>query len=526
MEENIKMSLEDYPRFVNDNDPELAIAKSLFLSTRPNSHGFIISDEVLKKYAPTILGKFLIGNLNIFETDVMSHEKDPDIFGYIPLEQEIEFVRAEDGYLDAYVNIVVSKIYATKVYNLFLNDNFRNVSVEMRVMYENDETKEVSEFNIAGLTVLGTLVSPSVPNAHMEMIRFSAEQADEYYKTAFNEIQQMVRLAEIGKRYKVDKSEKAMSNDDWSNVDKTNLRNKILEAQNKTTLVKSVYLKVEDNWEDAPSERLKYPVMQLKGNTFVYNRNALANAKARATQQNETEVLRKLNAIYNKLNLKEETENKQQTEDKMAKLEEKEKDVVMDKPTDEVSNTEEKKEEKLSEVKDTKDEENKEEKTEEKMSENSESSDSEKDKEEDKVEEKKASDDSEEKDKEEEDKFAEKEARCAELEAKCAKLEAKCAKLEAKLSELEKFKADTEENEKMAIVTQTLAEVKESMKEDEFAKFEEKAKNCTLDTVYAWRNEVLANVATVLMSKQKEESHLRFGDIEEVPKKTSLWDRM
>lgn len=519
MEENIKMSLEDYPRFVNDNDPELAIAKSLFLSTRPNSHGFIISDEVLKKYAPTILGKFLIGNLNIFETDVMSHEKDPDIFGYIPLEQEIEFVRAEDGYLDAYVNIVVSKIYATKVYNLFLNDNFRNVSVEMRVMYENDETKEVSEFNIAGLTVLGTLVSPSVPNAHMEMIRFSAEQADEYYKTTFNEIQQMVRLAEIGKRYKVDKSEKAMSNDDWSNVDKTNLRNKILEAQNKTTLVKSVYLKVEDNWEDAPSERLKYPVMQLKGNTFVYNRNALANAKARATQQNETEVLRKLNAIYNKLNLKEETENKQQTEDKMAKLEEKEKDVVMDKPTDEVSNTEEKKEEKLSEVKDTKDEENKEEKTEEKMSENSESSDSEKDKEEDKVEEEKASDDSEEKDKEEEDKFAEKEARCAELEAKCAKLE-------AKLSELEKFKADTEENEKMAIVTQTLAEVKESMKEDEFAKFEEKAKNCTLDTVYAWRNEVLANVATVLMSKQKEESHLRFGDIEEVPKKTSLWDRM
>ena len=78
----------------------------------------------------------------------------------------------------------------------------------------------------------------------------------------------------------------------------------------------------------------------------------------------------------------------------------------------------------------------------------------------------------------------------------------------------------------MAIVTQTLAEVKESMKNDKFAKFEEKAKNCTLENINAWRNEVLANVATVLMSKQKEESHLRFGDIEEVPKKTSLWDRM
>jgi hypothetical protein len=178
MEENIKMSLEDYPRFINDNDPELAIARALFLSTRPNSHGFLLSEEVLRKFAPTILGKFLVGNLNIFETDVMSHEKEPDIFGYIPLEQQVEFVRAEDGYLDAYVNIVVSKIYATKVYNLFLEDNFRNVSVEMRVMYKDEETKEVSEFNVAGLTVLSKVTNPSVPNAHMEMIRFSQEEAD------------------------------------------------------------------------------------------------------------------------------------------------------------------------------------------------------------------------------------------------------------------------------------------------------------------------------------------------------------
>lgn len=419
------MSLEDFPKFVNDADPELAIAKALFISTRPNSHKFNLSEDILRKYAPTILGKFLVGNLNIFETDVMSHEKKPDIFGYIPTTQEVEFVRADDGYLDAYVNIVVSKIYATEVYNLFLDDNFRNVSVEMRLIYSDEETKEVAEFNIAGLTVLGKMVNPSVPQAHMKMVRFSADEAEKYY-----------------------------------------------------------------------SEHIA-----CSENNF------------------ETEVLSKLNSIYDKLNLNEVTENNEQAEDKMAKLEEKEKDVVMDKPTDEVSNTEEKKEEKLSEVKDTKDEENKEEKTEEKMSENSESSDSEKDKEEDKVEEEKASDNSEEKDKEEEDKFAEKEARCAELEAKCAKLE-------AKLSELEKFKADTEENEKMAIVTQTLAEVKESMKEDEFAKFEEKAKNCTLENVNAWRNEVLANVATVLMSKQKEESHLRFSDIEESPKKNSLWDRM
>lgn len=421
MEENIKMSLEDYPRFVNDNDPELAIAKALFLSTRPNSHGFHLSNEVLRKYAPTILGKFLVGNLNLFGTDVMSHEKKPDIFGYIPTTQEVEFVEADDGYLDAYVNIVVSKIYATEVYNLFLDDNFRNVSVEMRIMYTDEESKDVAEFHVAGLTVLGKIVNPSVPRAHMEMVRFSADNAEMYYKS------------------------------------------------------------------------------QMKC----------------SSEKQETEVLRKLSAIYNKLNLKEETENKEEAEEKMAKLEEEKKNVVMEQPTEEAPKEDEKK---LAEDADKKEEE-KEEVKDEKASDDSDSDKKDDDK---KEEEEKASDDSDEK---EEDK-KEDDDKLSEAKAQCADLEAKCAKLEAKLSKLEKFKADTEEKEKMAIVNQTLAQVKESMDSDTYAKFEEKAKEQTLDTVNAWRNEVLANVATVLMSAKKDESHLRMGIEEDSKNPTSLWDRM
>jgi hypothetical protein len=412
------MSLEDFPKFVNDADPELAIAKALFLSTRPNSHKFNLSEEVLRKYAPTILGKFLVGNLNIFETDVMSHEKKPDIFGYIPTTQEVEFVRADDGYLDAYVNIVVSKIYATEVYNLFLDDNFRNVSVEMRLMYSDEETKEVAEFNVAGLTVLGKMVNPSVPRAHMEMVRFSADDAEMYYKS------------------------------------------------------------------------------QMKC----------------SSEKQETEVLRKLNAIYNKLNLKNEvTENNEQAEEKMAKLEEKEKDVVMEQPTEEAPKEDEKK---LADDAEKKEEEKEEPKEEEKASDDS---DADK-KDDEKQEDEKASEDSDKKE-EDDDKLAEKEAQCAELEAKCAELE-------AKLSELEKFKADTEEKEKMSIVNQTLAQVKESMDSEIYAKFEEQAKECTLETVNAWRNEVLANVATVLMSAKKDESHLRMNVEDGVKTPTSLWDRM
>ena len=417
MEELIKMSLEDFPKFVNDADPELAIAKALFLSTRPNSHKFNLSEEVLRKYAPTILGKFLVGNLNIFETDVMSHEKKPDIFGYIPTTQEVEFVRADDGYLDAYVNIVVSKIYATEVYNLFLDDNFRNVSVEMRLMYSDEETKEVAEFNVAGLTVLGKIVNPSVPRAHMEMVRFSADNAEMYYKS------------------------------------------------------------------------------QMKC----------------SSEKQETEVLRKLNAIYNKLNLKEETVNNEKTEESMAKLEEQEKDVVMEQPTEEAPKEDEKK---LAEDAEKKDEEEKKVEDEKSAADEPKSDDKGDD---DKEEESEKASDEEKKD--EEDKLAKAEAHCAELEAKCAELE-------TKLSELAKFKADTEEKEKMSIVNQTLAQVKESMDSEIYAKFEEKAKDCTIDTINAWRNEVLANVATVLMSAKKEESHLRMSEEEIKDTPTRLWDRM
>ena len=424
-EQIVKMSLEDLPKFVNDENPELAIARLMFLSTRPNSHGFTITEDVLMEYASTVLGKFLIGNLNMWESDVTTHLQEPDIFGYMPIDQEIEFVRASDGYLDAYVNAVVSKVYATKVYNLFTKDNFRNVSVEMTLRYADEQEKLVESFNVCGVTILGKDVNPSVPKAHMEIIKFSADKAEKFYKQT-SILDKMAKLAS-------------------------------------------------------------------------------------ANNKQETEVLDTLNPIYNKLNLNV-TVNNEQAEEKMAKLEEQEKDVVMEKPTEDEA---EKKEEKLAEETPKEDD---------KKSEEVEKKASDEKKDEDKADDDKGDEKEEEK---LSDEVAEKDAKCEELEAKCAEYEAKCAELEAKLSELEQFKADTENKEKMSIVTQTLAQVKDSMNEEEFARFEAKANDYTIETINAWRNEVLANVATVLMSKKGEdESHLRMSIETPDNSPKGLWDRM
>lgn len=106
-----------------------------------------------------------------------------------------------------------------------------------------------------------------------------------------------------GKTYKIDKSKKAMSEEAWGNIDKNQLRNKIMEARNKSVLVKAVYMLVGDGWEEAPSEHLKYPVMCFEGDTLVYNKGGLSSALGYAKKENETTVVNKINKIYKNLGL-------------------------------------------------------------------------------------------------------------------------------------------------------------------------------------------------------------------------------
>ena len=141
MEKMIKMSLEDFSRYSNDTDPSLAIADACFLSTRPNSHGFIITEEVLRRDAHTILGKFLTGNMDFFGRDTLGHEPKPQIFGYFPTDQEIRFVE-KDGYVLAYAYAVmkykygeVSYLYVPKTYE---NDEFYGIVDEWIDTFERE----------------------------------------------------------------------------------------------------------------------------------------------------------------------------------------------------------------------------------------------------------------------------------------------------------------------------------------------------------------------------------------------------
>lgn len=323
MQKEIKLeSSNEIKDFSEYAENKLAIAKICVLSTAHNSHHLEISEEVLRRDIGSIRGNFLVADMVMGEATTHTSSEVP--VGYFLPNEEIEFeeVDTDEGkVVKAWAYAVLSKQYAKSAYEMFVNDNHRATSIEMAVVVDDEDENKVISFDAFGSTILGKSVLPSCKDAEISLVRF-AEEADNFFANAVGGLTDLTKFvnerkhAMADKSYKVDKSKEAMSDDDWGSVDKTSMRNKIMDASNKSSLVKSVYALVESGWEESPSEHLKYPIMQLKGDTFVYNRNALSSALGYAKKEEETAVVSKIEKIYKKLGL--DSERKEGTE-KMSK---------------------------------------------------------------------------------------------------------------------------------------------------------------------------------------------------------------
>lgn len=306
--------MEDY------SENEFLIAELDFLGTNPNTHKIKISEEVFKECASSVLGKFLVAKVSY--GDATGHAEDEIIQGYVPREQEVRYTRNSEQYLRGIVDVVVSKQYASEFCDIFTkNNNKRSVSVEMMVDEDADDNGTVAKsFNIIGVTVLGMMVKPSSPGSNINIRRFEEQSIEKscenYYKSIWEraigsqttELDTFVknRKVKFAKQYSINTTE--LKETPWGEVDKTEIREKIMDASNRSELINHVYLKVEDGWEDSPSTKLKYPVMELVNNTFYYNRFALASALAYARQHDEADVVSKVLKLYKKFKLAEEGE--------------------------------------------------------------------------------------------------------------------------------------------------------------------------------------------------------------------------
>lgn len=325
MQKEVKLeSSSEIKDFSEYDENKLAIAKICVLSTANNSHHLEISEEVLRRDIGSIRGNFLVADMVL--GDATTHTESEVPVGYFLPNEEIEFeeVETDDGKIvKAWAYAVLSKQYAKSAYEMFVNDNHRATSIEMMVALDEENENKVISFDAFGSTILGKAVAPSCKDAEISLVRF-AEEAESFFKES-NHLTALEKFAEERKQsmaekksYKVDKSKEAISTKEWGSVDKTDLRNKIMEASNRDKLVKDVYMLVEDGWQDAPSEKLKYPVMCFDGDKLVYNEGALSSALGYAKKENESSVITKVEKIRKKLGLDDKAEGKEETA-KMSK---------------------------------------------------------------------------------------------------------------------------------------------------------------------------------------------------------------
>lgn len=544
------------------SEEEFIVARMDFLGCNANSHGIVISEEVFRKCAPSVLGKFLVAEIRY--GDATSHTEGEYIQGYVPKEQEVRFVRNAEGYLRGVVDVVISKVYSSEFCDIFQTaNNSRAVSVEMMVEEEEVEGSIVAHsFNIVGVTVLGTTVRPSSPGSNVTITRFTEDATkklcESYYKSVWekleeSELDRFVKDRKMkleGKSYSINSTE--LKETSWGDVDKSEIREAVMEASNRSELVDKVYLQVLEGWEDAPSENLKYPVMELDGNTFYYNRFALASALAYAKQHEETEVISKVMKLYKKFDLVEEGEEEDMSKkdfeiegreawaDIIAQVQEHEGDdayvdsvekdhiiftiddvryrVDADIEVGEDDDTvkadihwDTKKEDKDQEMSD-----------EEQVEEDEDMSDDEPETDDEPSEEEKEDDMAE----DDEPEASEEEGESLEGDTDRVKeLEDIIMQQNAELEELRKYKQEKEDAERDFVVQATLEEIREDVNAETLEQLKEEGLACSLSEIDAWKNKVKALAFDAKSSRRVEASMWSMSiQTRQAEESTSKWD--
>ena len=535
MDNKIYFSIDDIQEVATEDSVEFAIARIAVLSTKQNSHKVNITKEILERDGKSVLGKWVIADFD--GTDVTTHTQNTHIIGIVPTDSNIEFVENPDGTTTMFVDAIISKLYATEIYNLFRTHNFRNVSVEMATANDReneDGSIDIDGLNIYSICVLGISVGGSCPDANMSITRFSEKSAEEYYQnTKSFSLKQLAEQRNEKLKvtsHPIDKSKEAVDMGSW---DGDKAKDDLLKEKNYKTLAKSVCLLLEDGWEDKEKGALKYPVMNLKDGKWVYNAQGLSSARAYG-EQHDPNVADKAISIQKKLGLyKDDDSNKEENmenkELNFSSDSEKDKDVIMDKDSDkekdmacgnkdmaETSEDEKLKEEKKEED-NIKDEEKKmaEESEDEKLKE-------EKDEEDDiKDEEKKFSLDA----------YVDEAAMLTMLENETDEMKELADKITKEFSadeivfkfiemakENAELKADKEKNDKEKTdkkFSAIMASVKEDLDEESYSKLAEEGKQLSLDQLGAFENKVkaFAYEATKKNNKNEEDNSeiMKFG---------------
>lgn len=282
-------------------------------------------------------------------------ERGERILGWIRESDPVELVE-KDGLHWVKFRCILCTTYCYAQVKRLLKDRRKKVSVEITVHKSDmreDGVLDILDFTLNGTTILGSKngkeVLEGIPGAHLSILENLDTDALMAQKTALSfayekafgadedksgdtaEMQPPEQKSEgkeeikmenenvvvetkvvedfakddIGTKsaLEVDKSKDAMSEKPWGEVDKAELRKRVIAAENFKSIADDVFLDLREGWEDGVEGALKYPVMCVQGEKLVYNRGGLASAKAYAEKNGDEKVTEKLEKIYKHLEL-------------------------------------------------------------------------------------------------------------------------------------------------------------------------------------------------------------------------------
>lgn len=282
-------------------------------------------------------------------------ERGERILGWIRESDPVELVE-KDGLHWVKFRCILCTTYCYAQVKRLLKDRRKKVSVEITVNESDkreDGVLDILDFTLNGTTILGSKngkeVLEGIPGAHLSILENLDTEALMAQKTALSfayekafgadedksgdtaEMQPPEQKSEgkeeikmenesavveteaaedfakddIGTKssLEVDKSKDAMSEKPWGEVDKAELRKRVIAAENFKSIADDVFLDLREGWEDGIEGALKYPVMCIEGEKLVYNRGGLASAKAYAEKNGDEKVAEKLEKIYKHLEL-------------------------------------------------------------------------------------------------------------------------------------------------------------------------------------------------------------------------------
>lgn len=502
MRDKLSFEVQKFSIMDDISDEQFAFVEVYICHDGNNAHNMPISFEVLDRAKDTLKNKFLVAGYN--GRDFKGHEKDEMIVGFFPESSKMWFEEV-NGKKYLVAEAIMSKIYAKWAYDIFVQSNKKDVSMEITILdtEEHDNVTYIKEFVFNGVTILGNSHIPACEGANASIIKFSKENALRVYNDHSSSstikkkyIERMVPVKKFEEKDNEDaipeestdttymdknividnKKEAAIEGESWSNPGKK-LYEPLLEAPNTESLVKEAYLVVNNGYKESPSEDLKYPHHEVRNGKLVLNVRGVEAAFQRASQEGivSGNVKAHLLRHYRELGLS--TDNFEIMKEGDGCME---KDMESKATREEVEKDDEKealkkqKEDEKSDRDDAKEEAKK--------------------KEED---ERSETDDYKEKDKEEkEEKMEVKEKMCDDKES-LETLKAENMALKEKISKYE-------EVEKAKEVESVLAEVRGVFSEDEVSELRKKSEDFSLETINAFKNEVKAKAFEAMKNVEEK----------------------